>query len=85
MIAGVISYHQSGKKGKLNLTLPGKQVIDCSGSFQIKQKRKGTWSLTCTDKRTASGIFEAYGTGKGASGSGTDSQGRHLQFTVGGS
>jgi len=82
LIAGTISFQQ-GSSGTMSITLPNNEGA-CQGAYRIGSDRAGIWSVACTNNLTASGIYTAFGVGKGSSGEGTDSKGRRVQFTIGG-
>lgn len=83
LIAGTVSLQQGKRQGRMAITLP-KDQGKCEGTYALKNERRGTWSVACTNNLTASGTFEAFGAGKGSSGKGSDSEGRLLRFMVGG-
>ena len=83
LVAGTLALQQGKRRGQMAMTLPrgdGK----CEGTYALAAQRRGTWSVACTNGLTASGTFEAFGTGQGSAGKGTDNKGRSLRFTVGG-
>ena len=83
LIAGEIHISESSGKGKIQATLPRAQG-SCTGQYQMVSRQRGMWSLACSNGLTANGEFDAFGAGKGSSGTGVDSDGNNIKFTVGG-
>ena len=83
LVAGKIQISESSGQGSIKATLPRAQGT-CSGAYRMASKRNGVWSLSCINGLVASGDFEAFGGGKGSSGTGTDNEGNEIKFTVGG-
>jgi len=83
LIAGEISIQQGKQNGRIKLTLPKARGL-CDGTYAMTERRKGAWSIACTNGVSASGTMVAYGSGKGSSGEGQDDKGRTVKFTVGG-
>lgn len=82
-IVGSIDIAQNAPGGRVWLSHPNQEDI-CQGSYRfVDRNGRGTWSLTCTNGDTASGVLQAYGEGRGSSGSGTDSHGRRIRYTLG--
>ncbi len=69
------------RSGRIETEFPDKSA-KCSGRFEIVTCAIGTWSLTCTNGLAASGRFDAKGPGQGSTGTGVDSKGRVVKFTV---
>ena len=84
LVAGMIEIREFGKNGTLSLELPDNEGR-CTGSFRFSDGNQGTWALACTNNLAASGTMESRGKNKGSSGSGTDTQGRTVRFTIAGS
>ena len=82
LIAGIIGYSEADRVGDVRMLLPGNEG-QCTGNYQLFRYSDGTWSVACTNGLAASGTFKGFGAGKGASGSGTDVQGRKVRWTVG--
>ncbi len=77
------SIDQSQRAGKISGSLPNNDGT-CSGVFESTQGSKGIWTVSCTNGMSASGVYEAFGHGKGSSGYGKDTLGRSVQFTISG-
>lgn len=82
LIAGIIGYREADRGGVVRMQLPSNDG-QCTGNYQLFGHSEGTWSVACTNGLAASGTFKGFGAGKGASGSGTDVQGRKVRWTVG--
>lgn len=82
MIAGTVEYENGMPNGRVRLTIPGIQT-KCAGTYQVQRGGKGTWSLACNDGQSASGTLQTHGRWRGSSGTGKDTKGRRLEFTVG--
>jgi hypothetical protein len=83
LIAGKASMQESADKGFISATLPESKGT-CTGIYSYNDKTYGVWSLSCTNGLSAAGEFKAYGQNKGATGSGTDSKGRMVTYTISG-
>lgn len=83
LVAGEISFRENNRSGKMKATIPGSSDT-CEGSYQLGAGRTGSWAIACTNALTATGAFTAFGAGNGSSGTGTDSRGNKIQFTIGG-
>jgi|GEM_PF-420388 len=83
MFAGKIELEWSKEDGNLSIVLPNNEGT-CNGRYQFSEKRKGTWSVACTNGLAASGVMQGYGSGNGSSGEGTDIHGKKVTFTLGG-
>jgi len=83
LFSGTIEETGGGVRGKVNVMLPNNDG-QCTGAYQATSRTQGTWNIACTNDLVASGTFTAFGDGKGASGTGTDKQGRTVTYTVGG-
>ncbi len=82
-ITGFLESSDDGTGGTVSFTLPG-NASTCRGSFLYAPGRlSGRWSAACTNNLTASGSFESLGSNKGFKGTGQDSKGRAVTFTVG--
>ncbi len=67
----------------ISITLPNNEGR-CKGRYKFLGESKGTWSIACTNGKAASGFMTGFGSGKGSTGEGQDSNGRSVRFTVGG-
>jgi len=83
LVAGHIEYETNGKQATIWATLPNNEGR-CTGRSELTSRQQGIWSVACTNGLAASGSFEGFGAGKGASGVGIDTQGRKVRFTLGG-
>ncbi len=83
MIAGTMTILEGKDGGTVAFQLPRSEGA-CQGGFLFGPKGIGTWSAACSNGITATGTFEGLGRDKGAHGSGTDSKGRAITFTIGG-
>lgn len=83
LVAGEISFRENNRSGKMKATIPGSGDA-CEGTYQLGAGQTGSWAMACTNALTAAGTFTAFGAGKGSSGSGTDSRGNAINFTIGG-
>lgn len=83
VMAGYVTLNQSGRSGQVRGRLPGDEG-ECTGMFEAGADGKGQWALSCTNGLTALGTFTALGQGKGSVGTGRDSRGRKVEFTLAG-
>lgn len=83
LFSGVIEQTGGSSGGKVSVVLPQNEGR-CDGAYKVTDPPKGTWNIACTNGLKASGVFTAYGKGKGASGTGLDSEGRKVIYTMGG-
>lgn len=84
LVAGIIAVYPNQEGGIIRIQLPN-NAGTCQGRFTYDASKSGDWNATCTNGITASGSFTTFGSGKGSSGSGSDSNGRAIIFTIGGS
>jgi hypothetical protein len=83
LLAGTVTLEQQGLKGKIQAKLPAGDG-DCNGVYEASATGTGQWALSCSNGLTAVGSFRVLGAGKGSVGSGTDSKGKRVEFTVAG-
>lgn len=84
LISGTIDLSPNASNpGSFKISLPNNDG-QCSGQTKQIDRRTGVWSISCTNGMSAAGTFEAYGDGKGASGTGTDSKGKEVRYTISG-
>ena len=83
LISGTVSLLDDGRRGSIAALLPNGEGR-CTGSFEYATTTTGQWSVSCTNNLSATGTFEAFGRGKGSTGQGRDSQGKLVEFTIGG-
>jgi len=81
LIAGEVEIPSRGA-GKIRFTL-SQSGGRCSGNFAYNKPGRGVWSAACSSGETASGTFQTLGSGRGATGEGTDNTGRSVKFTIG--
>jgi hypothetical protein len=82
VLLGSLEYPKAGASGSLKATA-GK--ISCQGTFLKARSDSdiGTWSIACSDGRTASGSYKVNEPGKGT-GEGTDPNGNRVEISWGG-
>lgn len=83
-VAGVIELTQARGGGSVRMTLPNNEG-SCTGTYALANASTGSWLLSCTNGLTADGTMQTHGAGRGSTGTGKDSLGRTVQFTIGGS
>ena len=86
VLQGTMSYVQAGGKGDIMASYGD---VDCQGRWQwvageygTEQLPHGTWSITCTDGRSASGTYLSSKPDQ-SEGQGVDSDGKQVRITVG--
>jgi hypothetical protein len=84
LVAGTVFIQQQGKSGRITARLPSSNA-ECTGMYEAASGAQGQWALSCTNGLTAVGTCRALGPGKGSVGSGQDSKGQRVEFTLGGS
>lgn len=77
-IAALVTISQSGDSGTISAKHPD-GAAQCAGTYGA-----GRWAIACTNGHSAAGTFRALGPGRGSVGSGVDSKGRRVEFTLGG-
>jgi len=82
VLLGVLNYPKAGDAGSLSASSGD---ISCQGTWQRAGQgaENGTWSIACSDGRTASGFYKMHEVGKGT-GTGTDPDGNKVEVTWGG-
>lgn len=83
LFAGTIREIGNGATGTVAIVLPNNDG-HCTGDYKASSRTAGTWSIKCTNGLAADGTYKAFGSGKGASGTGTDKKGRKVTYTMGG-
>lgn len=83
LISGTVEITEGARKGSLAAKWPG-GAGTCAGIYEFTRAASGHWAVSCTNGLSATGIFNAFGAGKGSSGQGKDASGRAVEFTVGG-
>lgn len=82
LIAGFVTIQNQGKSGRISARLPSSDA-ECSGMYEAVSGAQGQWAMSCTNGLTAVGTYRALGPGKGSVGSGQDSKGKRVEFTLG--
>ena len=82
LMLGKIELPVSGANGKVSFNLPDNSG-KCSGTFSFKDRSSGVWAAACSTEETLSGSFISTGQGGAITGSGTDSRGNAIKFTIG--
>lgn len=82
LLAGEIHFTKGANGGTFSVNMPNRSAEKCTGVYSFKTRTEGIWSLACSDGRTANGEFRTHGTDAGSSGSGRDSEGKLVKFTV---
>jgi hypothetical protein len=82
LISGTVLLVPGGQRGSIIASLPDADGT-CSGIFEYTSTRAGQWAMSCTTGLAASGKFEALDNARGLTGSGTDTKGNSVAFTVG--
>ncbi|MEH6402411.1 MAG: hypothetical protein V7750_03485 [Sneathiella sp.] len=71
----------TGRKGYLtSVSLIGGK--DCRGAFDYTSKGAGSWIVACKDGTKATGVMKDIRSGKGSTGSGTDTAGNIINFKL---
>lgn len=83
LFSGVIVEKPNQKGGDISVLLPNNEG-KCTGGYEMKDRARGIWNVTCTNGLEASGEFIAFGKGQGSKGHGVDAQGRSVTYTIGG-
>lgn len=84
LIIGELMFRQNAGTGHMKFSLPNGQGT-CEGSYRVGRDGNGTWAVACPGGLAASGTLKTRGTGKGSAGSGRDTKGREVRYTLGGS
>ena len=82
LVAGAVVLRSRGGAGDISAQLPGTSD-SCSGQFAENSSGEGNWQVSCTNGRTARGVYRGLGAGRGAMGTGLDDLGRTVKFTMG--
>lgn len=82
LILGTVELDPSRDKGLLKAVLPRGDGL-CSGTYEMASQQKGLWAISCTNGLSATGTLEAFGVGRGASGSGIDAKGNRVELSFG--
>jgi hypothetical protein len=82
LISGTVLLLPGGQRGSIRASLPDADGT-CTGIFEFTSAKGGQWAMSCTTGLAASGKFEALENARGLTGSGTDTKGNAVAFTVG--
>ena len=82
-MAGWLFYRPQGKGGTIDARLPDGEGL-CRGEYEHSSPTTQDWTIACDNGLSANGTTALHGAGKGATGSGTDAQGRAVTFTIAG-
>jgi len=80
MMAGVIEFEDGQKQGSISISLPDGRGT-CTGQYFLKTRTSGSWTVIDPTGAAASGEFTIAGTG--GSGSGRDTEGNEIRFSLG--
>ena len=83
LIVGTMIVQQQERSGRIAARLPSSDA-ECTGMYETASGGQGQWAMSCSNGLTAVGTFRSLGAGKGSVGSGQDSKGRRVEFTLGG-
>lgn len=82
LISGTVQLAPNQKTvGIFTISLPNGDG-NCSGQSKQVDRITGVWSISCTNGMSAAGTYEAYGDGKGAAGTGTDTKGKQVKYSI---
>lgn len=83
LIVGELMFRQNAGTGHMKFSLPDGGGT-CEGSYRVGRDGNGTWAVACPEGLAASGTLKTRGPGKGSAGSGVDTKGRKVRYTLGG-
>ena len=83
LLSGYVVIAESGKSGTIRLNLPTGDG-ECIGSYGTQGVGTGHWVISCPNGVTATGSMETASAGGTTTGSGLDSSGNRIKFTIGG-
>ncbi len=84
LLSGYVVIADNGRNGTIRLTLPTGDG-ECIGSYTMQAARSGQWVISCPNSVTATGSLETPPAGGTTTGSGQDSSGNIIKFTIGAS
>ena len=82
LIVGNINFKVSENVGAFKLRLPKNDGI-CNGTYALSES-KGTWSIMCDNKMSASGTLQWNSSDDSVTGSGKDTNNKSVKFTASG-
>jgi hypothetical protein len=82
LMVGEIQFKKGDGGGIFSVQMPNSESQNCTGTYRYKTKTDGIWNVACTDSRAASGTFITHGKNAGSSGTGKDTKGNSVKFTV---
>lgn len=83
LLSGYVVIAENGKNGTIRLNLPTGDG-ECIGSYGTQGVGIGHWVISCPNGVTATGSMETPTAGGATTGSGLDSTGNRIKFTIGG-
>ena len=84
LLSGSVVISDNGRNGTIRLNLPTGDG-ECIGSYTMQAARSGQWVISCPNRVTATGSMETPPAGGTTTGSGQDSSGNLIKFTIGAS
>ena len=84
LLSGYVVISDNGRNGTIRLNLPTGDG-ECIGSYTMQAARSGQWVISCPNSVTATGKMETPPAGGTTTGSGQDSSGNLIKFTIGAS
>lgn len=81
LAAGSVTISEKGNAGSISAELPDKSG-HCTGTFILNSPNNGTWSATCSNGKAATGKYEVIGKGQGSTGTGRDTDGKLVRWTL---
>lgn len=83
LLSGYVVIAENGRSGTIRLNLPTGDG-ECIGSYGTQAAATGHWVISCPNGVTATGSMETLPAGGTTTGSGLDSSGNRIKFTIGG-
>jgi hypothetical protein len=81
LIIGKVILKANQSTANFEISLP-QNIGQCTGISEITKSPIGIWTLACNNGLTATGTFEALGSGRGAVGKGIDSKGKFIEYKI---
>lgn len=82
LLVGEIQFKKGDRGGTFSVQMPSRNAERCTGTYTYRTNTDGIWSMACPDSRLASGEFITHGKNGGSSGTGKDTKGNKVKFTV---
>ena len=82
LLSGRVAITENGKNGTFRLTLPTNEG-NCIGTYETKDLKTGNWVFSCPGGISATGNLAVNSTNGLISGTGADSDGKKIAFTIG--